>query len=500
VLALHNLSKRYGVTQAVKSVSLMARPGSVLGLVGENGAGKSSLIKMIAGVEQPTGGHVALDGKALTLRNTNDALRHGIASVFQELTLLRSLSVQDNLLLTDGPYHAWRSLNRREGRSVVADVLRRYDLTIPPDAPVRALPLGAQQMLEVVRAVERRPKVLLLDEATSALGAHEVEWLIRLVERLRQHGVIVLFISHRWDEIVRFSTQVAIMRNGELVGEADARTLSEADAIRLMTGGSFEASFPRRRPAGDDIVLRARDLQSSALRGVSFDLHRGEVLGLGGLIGQGQGALLEALFGAHPLRGGTIEMAGRMLRLANPRMSIRAGFAYVPQDRKTEGLLLDKSIRVNMTLAILRRLAGIAGLIDRQREQTLVVAAIERFHIEARSPRARVQMLSGGNQQKVLLEKWLQTRPVALLLNDVTRGVDIATKLQIYNTIAACAAQGAAVILYSTDTLELVGLAHRVLVFKEGLVNQSLAGEAITSQEIVRASLVRGGADARRVA
>ena len=500
MLALHNLSKRYGVTQAVKSVSLTARPGSVLGLVGENGAGKSSLIKMIAGVEQPSAGHVALDGGALTLRDTNDALRHGIASVFQELTLLRSLSVQDNLLLTGGPRHAWRSLNRREGRRVAVEVLRRYELTMPPDASVRALPLGAQQMLEVVRAVERRPKVLLLDEATSALGAHEVEWLIRLVERLRQDGVIVLFISHRWDEIVRFSTRVAIMRNGELVGEADTRTLSEAEAIRLMTGESFEASFPRPPPAGAEIVLRARDLHSSALRGVSFDLRRGEVLGLGGLVGQGQGTLLESLFGAHPLRSGTIELAGRALRLANPAMAIRAGLAYVPQDRKTEGLLLDKSIRVNMTLAILRRLAGIAGLVDREQEQRLVAAAIERFRIEARSSQDRVQTLSGGNQQKVLLEKWLQTRPVALLLNDVTRGVDIGTKLQIYNAIAACAANGAAVILYSTDTLELVGLAHRVLVFKEGRVNQSLAGEAITSQAIVRASLVRGGADGRRVA
>ena len=500
MLTLHNLSKRYGVTQAVKSVSLTARPGSVLGLVGENGAGKSSLIKMIAGVERPTAGHVALDGETLTLRDTNDALRHGVASVFQELTLLRSLSVQDNLLITDGPHHAWRSLNRRGGRRAAAEALRRYELNLPPDAPVRALPLGAQQMLEIVRAVERQPKVLLLDEATSALGAHEVEWLVRLVERLRQEGAIVLFISHRWDEIVRFSTHVAIMRNGELVGEADTRALSEAEMIRLMTGESFESSFPRRPAAGDEIVLRARDLESAALRGVSFDLHRGEVLGLGGLVGQGQGALLEALFGAHSLHNGTIEMAGKALRVANPAAAIRAGLAYVPQDRKTEGLLLDKSIRVNMTLSILRRLAGIAGLIDREQEQRLVAAAIERFHIEAGSTQDRVHTLSGGNQQKVLLEKWLLTRPSVLLLNDVTRGVDIVTKLQIYGAIAACAAQGATVILYSTDTLELVGLAHRVLVFKEGRVNQSLEGETITSEEIVRASLVRGGADARRVA
>jgi ribose transport system ATP-binding protein len=500
VLVLDNLSKRYGVTQAVKSVSLTAQPGSVLGLVGENGAGKSSLIKMIAGVEQPTAGHVALEGEKLTLRDTNDALRHGVASVFQELTLLRSLTVQDNLLLTDGPRHAWRSLNRREGRKAAAELLDRYQLTMSPETPVRALPLGAQQMLEVVRAVERRPKVLLLDEATSALGAHEVEWLVRLVERLRGEGVIVLFISHRWDEIVRFSTHVAIMRNGELVGETDTGRLSEAEAIRLMTGQNFEASFPPRPAIGSEIVLRAYNLRSTVLRGVNLDLHRGEVLGLGGLVGQGQGALLEALFGAHELQEGTIEMAGRALRVAHPGAAIRAGLAYVPQERKTEGLLLDKSIKVNMTLSILRRISGVAGLINRGREQTLVAGAIERFHIEARSTQDRVQTLSGGNQQKVLLEKWLLTGPMVLLLNDVTRGVDIGTKVQIYAAIAACAARGAAVILYSTDALELVGLAHRVLVFKEGQVNQSLVGDAITSEEIVRASLVRGGADARHVA
>ena len=500
MLALHDLSKRYGVTQAAKSVSLTIRLGSVLGLVGENGAGKSSVIKMIAGVEMPTSGHVALDGKPLALHDISDALRHGIASVFQELTLLRSLTVQQNLLLTDGPRHPWRSLNHRAGRRMAEEVLRRYDLTVPPDTPVRALPLGAQQMLEIVRAVERRPKVLLLDEATSALGAHEVEWLVRLVERLRQGGAIVLFTSHRWDEIVRFSTRVAIMRNGELVGEADTAALSETEAIRLMTGQSFNASFPTRTPAGNDVVLRVHNLHSAVLRGVGFDLHRGEVLGLGGLVGQGQGALLEALFGAHTLRDGTIEMAAKPLRLAGPAAAIRAGLAYVPQERKTEGLLLDKSISVNMTLVVLRRLAGMAGLVDRKREQALVAGAIERFNIDVRSAQDRVKTLSGGNQQKTLLEKWLQTRPAVLLLNDVTRGVDIGTKLQIYRAIADCAAQGVAIILYSTDTLELVGLAHRVLVFKEGQVNQSFSDGSITSEGIVRASLVRGGAGAAHVA
>lgn len=495
VLELRDLSKRYGVTQAVKSVSLTARPGSVLGLVGENGAGKSSVIKMLAGVEQPSAGTIALDGRALTIRDTNDALRHGIASVFQELTVLRSLTVQQNLLLTNGPRHSWRSIDQRAGRHLAANILAQYDLPLPVTMPVRELPLGAQQMLEIVRAVERRPAVLLLDEATSALGAHEVQWLVRLVERLRGQGTIILFISHRWDEIVRFCTHVAIMRNGELVGEAETATLSEAEAIRQMTGHSFAASFPPKPAASEDVVLRARNLRSAVLRGVSFDLHRGEVLGLGGLVGQGQGALLEALFGVHALRSGQLELGDAALYLSGPRAAIRTGIAYVPQDRKTEGLLLSKSISVNMTLPILRHLSGMAGLIDRRRERDLVADAIARFSVEAQSGDDVVRTLSGGNQQKVLLEKWLQTRPRVLLLNDVTRGVDIGTKLQIYRAIVGCAEQGVAVVLYSTDTLELTGLAHRVLVFKEGVVNQSLTGAAVTSEGIVRASLVREGSD-----
>ena len=404
-------------------------------------------------------------------------MRYGIASVFQELTLLRSLSVQQNLLLTTGravPGAAW--IGGPDGRSRPMSSVATT-LTFPPDMPVRALPLGAQQMLEIARAVERRPKVLLLDEATSALGAHEVEWLVRLVQRLRAEGTIVLFISHRWDEIVRFSTRVAIMRNGELVGEADTATLSEAEAVRLMTGHSFEASFPQRPAAGNDVLLRARNLRSAVLRDINFDLHCGEVLGLGGLSGRDKVHCWRRCSVRMSCATARWRLAGQTLRMAGPAAAIRAGLAYVPQERKTEGLLMHKSISVNMTLAILRRLARAAGFVDRRREQALVLSAIERFHIDARSAQDLMQTLSGGNQQKVLLEKWLLTHPSVLLLNDVTRGVDIGTKLQIYRAIAECAAQGVAVILYSTDTLELVGLAHRVLVFKEGQVNESLQAE-----------------------
>lgn len=455
ILTLRNIDKRFGATHAVRSVSFEATPGTVLGLVGENGAGKSTVIKMLSGVLRPDRGEITLNGRPILLRSAADALHHGIASVFQELTLVRSLTVEQNLLLTDAPRHPWGSLARRRGHARALQILERHRLPIPPHAPVGRLHLGEQQMLEIVRAVERKPAVLLLDEATSALGEHEVEWLVALVDRLRGEGTIVLFISHRWDEITRFCTRVAVMRNGELVGLSDTASLGEEEAIALMTGQSFEASFPNRPAVGNSVVLRARHLQSAMLHDVSLDLHHGEILGLGGLVGQGQGTLLEALFGGHSLRAGSVTIDGRPLAKPAPPRAIAAGIAYVPQERKTEGLLLSKTVGTNMTLAILRRLTGWLGLVNRPEEGRIVDAAITKFQIRARSGQESIRDLSGGNQQKVLLQKWLLTKPRVLLLNDVTRGVDIATKLQIYELIADIAAHGVAVLWYSTDTLEL---------------------------------------------
>jgi ribose transport system ATP-binding protein len=497
MLSLTAIEKSFGATRAVKSVTLEAAPGTVLGLAGENGAGKSTLIKIVAGVVSPDSGAVALDGNPVTLRDTNDAIRLGISSVFQELTLVREMTVERNLLLTSAPQTPWGSIARGKARAAASEILRRYGLEVDPAARVGDLPLGTQQMLEIVRAVERRPRVLLLDEATSALGASEVEWLANLVARLRDEGAIVFFISHRWDEVTRFCNRVAILRNGELVTVADTADVSEDEAVRLMSGQeAVESHFPDKLHSNDAVVLSAAGLTSRALHGVSVDVRKGEILGLGGLVGQGQGALLEALFGAHALADGTIAVAGSPLPPLNPRRAIRAGFAYVPQERKTEGLLLAKSVAVNMTYATLAELQSFFGLIDTRAEAELVTAAIGRAQIRTRGPGEPVHRLSGGNQQKVLLEKWLRTKPRILLLNDVTRGVDIGTKRHIYALIAEIAKSGVAVLWYSTDARELVGVVHRVLVMLGGRINAELTGDAISVDRIVRASVLREAADA----
>lgn len=491
MLRLIEIDKTYGVTHALKSFSVDVTPGTVLGLVGENGAGKSTLIKIVSGAISADHGRITLDDKTVSARNSHEAMTHGIASVYQELTVVCELTVEQNLMLSAAPVTAWGSIDRRRMRTAARDILERYKLDFLPQTRVGDLPLGQQQMLEIVRAVERRPRVLLLDEATSALGSAEVEWLAALIGRLRDDGCIVLFISHRWDEIVRFSNRVAVLRNGELMAVTDTADMPEREAVRLMTGrATVEEGFPARQTARGGTALSVREARSGMLDGISLDLGRGEILGIGGLVGQGQGHLLEACFGAHRLDSGAIEIEGAPLEQPSPRRAIRAGIAYVPQERKTEGLLLTKSVAVNATLAILRGLRKIFGIIDPADESAIVRKVIDRAQVVTPGPAEPIRNLSGGNQQKVLLEKWLLTKPRILLLNDVTRGVDVATKRQIYDTIARLAAEGAGVIWYSTDARELVGVAHRVIVMLHGRISAELSGADATVDRIIHAAVV----------
>jgi ribose transport system ATP-binding protein len=491
MLRLSEIDKSYGATRALKSVSLEAAPGTVLGLVGENGAGKSTLMKIVGGAIAPDHGTLSLDGRAVAPRSTHEALTLGIASVFQELTLVRELTVEQNLLLTRSPVTPWGSIDRRRTHAMASEILARHELDIAPRTRVGDLPLGRQQMLEIVRAVERQPRILLLDEATSALGGAEVEWLAALVERLRHDGRIVLFISHRWDEVVHFSNRVAVLRNGELMAVANTGDLSEGEAVRLMSGReTLSESFPRKRQPTGGIALAATALISPVLDGIDIELGHGEILGLGGLVGQGQGHLLEAFFGAHALTSGAILVGGNSLDRPTPRRAIKAGLAYVPQERKTEGLLMSKSVGQNLTLAILGRLPALFGVIAPRQEAELVDDAIARAAIRSRGGGETIRHLSGGNQQKVLLERWLLRKPRILLLNDVTRGVDVGTKRHIYDVIAAIAATGVGIIWYSTDARELVGVAHRVLVMLHGRISAELTGADVTVDRIVHAAVV----------
>ena len=480
------LSKSYGGVLALEDATFRAAPGEVHALVGENGAGKSTMIKALAGVIRPDEGQILIGGEEVRLRSPEDALRRDVATVFQELTLLPRMTVAENLLMGQEPRGRLRLIRRRELPAAAADLLAEHEVdSVDPGELVENLPLAQQQLVEIVRAVMRKPRVLILDEPTSAVSKREVEWLFGLVRRLRDDGACVVFTSHRWSEVTDLADRITVFRNGTDVGTQDQ--VSEEEAVKLMTGREVSTAYtePEEKPKRD-VLLEARDLNAPGLNDVSLSLHAGEILGIGGLEGQGQRELFHALFGLAPA-GGELELRGERIRLHSPRDAIKAGIAFIPQDRKAEGLLLPMTVRENLTLAILKRI-GAGGVLKPASERKIAEEMMERLAIDARRPGQPVDTLSGGNQQKVLLGRWLLADSQILLLYDVTRGVDVATKQDIYELVIKLAADGRAILFYSSDTEEIAHLCHRVLVLREGAVAQELDGPEISPEDIIGAS------------
>ncbi len=480
------LGKAYGGVLALDDASFSATAGEVHALVGENGAGKSTMIKALAGVTRPDHGQVLIGGDEVRLRSPQDALSRGVATVFQELTLLPRMTVAENLLLGREPRGRGHLIRRRDLPAAAAGLLAEHGVeSVDSGELVENLPLAQQQLVEIVRAVMREPAVLILDEPSSALSKREVEWLFDLVRGLRDGGSCVVFTSHRWSEVTDLADRITVLRNGTDVGTHEK--LTEEEAVKLMTGRQVSTAYaePEEKP-DSELALEAADLEAPGLHGISLSLRAGEILGIGGLEGQGQVELFHALFGLVPA-GGKLEVRGASTRLRSPRDAIRAGIAFIPQDRKAEGLLLPMGVRENLTLPILRQVAE-AGVLRPAGERKVAEGMIERLHIDARRPGQPVGTLSGGNQQKVLLGRWLLADSHILLLYDVTRGVDVATKQDLYALILELAADGHAILFYSSDTDEIAHLCHRVLVLREGAIAQELQGPGISSEDIIGAS------------
>jgi ribose transport system ATP-binding protein len=480
------VDKRYGPIQALRQASFAALPGEVHALVGENGAGKSTLIKILCGVAQPDSGTVRIDGQQVTLSGPTDAAARGVVTAFQELTLLPYLSVAENLLLDREPRGALGLIRRGELTERARAVLAEYDVhSIDPDALVETLPLAQQQIVEVVRAVSQRPRVLLLDEPTSALAEREVRWLFELVRSICRAGTCVIFTSHRWREVSELADRITVFRGGTHV--ATRTELDEDEAIQLMTGRApthtrDHLPHPRHRA-----VLSVDGLTGGRLHDVSFTAREGEIVGVGGLAGQGQRELFLALFGVQPVAG-QISVEGLPRRVHSPTDAIRAGIALVPEDRKGEGLFSWLSVRENLTLPILPRIAG-GGLLRSAAERAAVRDIVDQLAIGVGDLEQPVDTLSGGNQQKVLLGRWLLTGARVVLLYDVTRGVDVGTKREIFERMAELAERGATVLFYSSETEEIARMCHRVLVMREGRIATELTGSEVTEERIVGAAL-----------
>jgi len=489
---LENVSKRYGGVRALQGVNFGCSRGSIHAVLGENGAGKSTLMKIMAGVVQPDEGRITLDDAPVSFPNPAAANRAGIVCIFQELSLMPELTVADNITLSSPP-RRFGLIDSRAQRRRSEELLARIGCEdINPLSRVADLPLSRRQMVEIAKALGRDPKLLILDEATSALTAADVDLVYRMLFDLKARGLSILYISHRMHEIEALADCCSVFRNGRHIETFAKGARSHDEIIGLMIGREIEGQFPpkpkRPRPAP---LIEIRDLAwENRLNGVRLEAGRGEIVGLGGLDGQGQKELLLALFGVLRSVRGMVSVGGKPVTASSPRAAKRgrARMALVPEDRKSEGLILSMSIADNLSMASFDRLSR-GPFIDKGRSRAAVKRAIEQLRIKIGDVNDPVSTLSGGNQQKVVIAKWLAMDPDVILLNDPTRGIDVGTKQEIYRLMRKLADEGACILFYSTDYEELIGCCDRVAVMYDGRIVRELEGEAITERNLIANAL-----------
>jgi len=492
-ITLSGITKRYGGVTALDNIDFSCKLGSVHAVLGENGAGKSTLIKIMSGVVQPDEGEMRLAGAPVSFHHPAAANAAGIVCIFQELSLMSDLSVADNILISDPP-RRFGLIDRAAQRRRAEELLARIGCEdVNPLSRVRDLPLSRRQMVEIAKALAKDPTVLILDEATSALTAADVERVFDILRRLRGEGISILTISHRMHEIEAIADMCSVFRNGRHIETFAQGARTEADIVQMMIGREITAHFPPK-PKPPDTTTPMLELKGYAwedsLRSVDLEVGAGEIMGLGGLDGQGQKELLLGLFGVLKGTSGQVMVQGRDVDIRAPRDAKAAGvdLALIPEDRKTEGLMLPMSIADNLTIASLSRLSR-GVFVDSAAQAAAVEDGIQRMQIKVGTVDDPVSTLSGGNQQKVVIAKWLMTEPKIVLLNDPTRGIDVGTKQEIYRLLRSLAEQGAAILFYSTDYEELIGCCDRVAVMYDGQIVRELADDDITERNIIASAL-----------
>ncbi|PRX96737.1 sugar ABC transporter ATP-binding protein [Allonocardiopsis opalescens] len=503
ILETAGLTKRFPGVLALDEVAFSLRPGEAHALVGENGAGKSTLIKVLTGVYRPDAGSLLFQGAPLRPATPLDAQRAGISTIYQEVNLVPLMSVARNLYLGREPKNRLGLIDFGRMHAEAERTLREYGVSVDVRAPLRTLGLGAQQMVALARAVDVDARVVIMDEPTSSLEPREVETLFGVIGRLRERGIAIVYVSHRLDELYRVCDRVTVLRDGRVVHTGALAELPRLRLVALMLGREVEqvrreglTRFSGERTASaDEPVLVAEDLRVRHLvDGVTLRIRPGEIVGLGGLLGAGRTETAKAIAGALPLDGGRVSVAGVPLRRRSTAAAIRGGISLLPEDRKAEGIVPGLSVRDNIALAALPRLSRF-GLVSERRVDRVVATFMERLRIKAAGPHQPVGELSGGNQQKVLLARWLALHPKVLLLDEPTRGVDVGAKAEVQRLIDELAADGLGVLLISSDLEELIEGSERVVVLKDGAVVGELVGEDVTEDALLAAIADAAGPD-----
>lgn len=488
ILEMRHIAKRFDTTKALDDVSLSLYPGEIHALLGENGAGKSTLIKIMTGIYQPDQGEILLDGQPIQIRSSVEAQTHGIAAIYQEPMIFPDLNVAENIFISHrdrGAILRWSKLYED-----AEAILAKLDVKLDVRQPARGLTVGAQQIVEVAKAISLQVRVLIMDEPTAALSAHEVAQLFKLANTLRNQGVAILFISHRMEEVFEIADRVTVFRDGKFISSRPRAEVTSEIAIRDMVGRKMEDFFAKRQTERGELLMAVQGLsKKNVFADINFEVYRGEVLGFAGLVGARRTDVGLALFGIEPADAGEIHLKGQAVKIRTPEQALQLGIAYVTEDRRQLGLSMPMSITTNISLPKLREYLSALGLIKHKAEVATAEQYRQRLSIRTPSVAVDVGKLSGGNQQKVMLSKWLNTRPQLLILDEPTRGIDVGAKAEVHHIISDLAAQGLGIILISSDLPEVLAMSDRILVMREGRQIDIFTRAEATQEKVLTAMM-----------
>ena len=488
ILELKGIRKSFSGVEVLHNVSFALRPGEVHALLGENGAGKSTLVKIITGVHQPDAGEILLNGEPVHFHDARESRQAGIAAIYQELSLFPDLDVAENIFVGRQPLTTGRRVDWRKLYAEAGKLLESLGVKLDLKQKARTLSIAQQQMVEIARAFSINARILIMDEPTSSLTLHEVDDLFRLVRRLRAEGTGIIFISHRLEELYSLADRVTILRDGSYVGTRSMQEVTRDELIRMMVGRTITNLFPKQDVQAGEVVLKVEHLsRAGSFYDVSFELRRGEILGMAGLVGAGRTNVARALFGVEPATRGRIQVNGREVAITSPLQAIRLGLAYVPEDRQLHGLIPAMPLTPNISLAMLPSYAQMGWLRDRLERKSAFDAALQ-MEVRANNIWQLARELSGGNQQKVVLAKWLSTNPRILILDEPTRGIDVGTKAAVHGLMSKLAGEGLSILMISSELPEILGMSDRVIVMREGYMTGEFSRAEATQENIISAA------------
>ena len=494
LLRMSLIRKRFPGVQALDDAGLEMLPGEIHALLGENGAGKSTLIKILSGAQQPDSGTIELGGQTVVMVSPHDAQRRGIATIYQEFTLAPNMTIAENVFIGREPgvgfFVDWRKM-----ASETRAITKRLGLELQPMAIVRGLSVAEQQMVEIARALSMKSRLIVMDEPTSALSSTEVVKLFRIARELKAHGLSIIFVTHRLEEVMQICDRYTVLRDGRLVGSGAIADITIDGIIRLMVGREVKALFAHReREIADHVVLRveglnrqgnAQDQNATVLADVGFEVRRGEILGVAGLVGAGRTEMARAVFGADAFDSGRVIINGREVHIRSPQDAIRNGIGLVPEDRKQQALFLTLAVRINLSMASHRQILRWGVFIDETAERAMVEEYRQKLNIRMASPEQLIASLSGGNQQKVTLARWLALRPKVLIVDEPTRGIDIGAKVEVHNLLFEMAETGIAVVAISSELPEVLAISDRIITMREGRVTGEIKREDATEEVLM---------------